>query len=101
MELSERFNVVTSCTKVRMSDLQVDTPYPKVYAQTVETKYGPTVILRLHDPSAGMIKVFLPRRYGMLFIQAEITAINEICVTPALKYLGTCHTSKGFMLNLV
>jgi hypothetical protein len=101
MDLSERFNVITSCTIVRMSELQVDASYPIVYAQTVETKYGPTVILTLQDSAAGMIKVFLPRRYGMIFTQADMTAINEKSVTYALKYMGICPNSKGFMLNLV
>jgi hypothetical protein len=100
MVLSERFNVVTSCTIVRMSELQVDTPYPILYAQTVDTKYGPTVILTLQDSAAGMIKVFLPRRYGMMFTQAHMTAINEKSVTLDLKYLGTCPNSKDFMLNI-
>jgi hypothetical protein len=47
MYLSEMFNVVTSCHIVRVSELQVDMPYPIVYAQTVETKYAPTVILTI------------------------------------------------------
>jgi hypothetical protein len=101
MDLSERFNVVTSFTIVRVSELQVDAPYPIVYAQTVETKYGPTVILTLLDSIAGMIKVFLPRRYCMMFIQDDMAAINDKRVSRALKYLGTCPNTKGFMLNLV
>jgi hypothetical protein len=101
MDLSERFNVVTSCTIVRVSELQVDTPYPILYAQTVDTKYGPTVILRLQDSAAGIVEVFLPRRYAVLFSQADMNAINEKSFTRALKYLGTCPTSKGFMLNIV
>jgi hypothetical protein len=32
---------------VSVSELQVDTPYPIVYAQSVGTKYVPTVILTL------------------------------------------------------
>jgi hypothetical protein len=101
MDLSERFNVVTSCTIDRMSELQVDTPYPIVYAQTVDTRYGPTVILTLQYSAAGMVKVFLPRRYGMLFTPADMNAINEKSVTRALKYLGTCPNSKGFMWNIL
>jgi hypothetical protein len=84
-----------------MSELQVDTPLPIVYAQTVKTKYGPTVILTLQDSAAGMIKVFLPRHYGMMLRRADMTAINENSVMRALKYFGTCPNSKGFMLNLV
>jgi hypothetical protein len=64
--ISAIFYVVTSCTIVRMSELQVDTPYPIVYAQTVDTKYGPTVILKLQDSAAGMVKLFLPSRYASL-----------------------------------
>jgi hypothetical protein len=57
MDLSERFNVVRSCTIVRVSELQVDAPYPIVYAkQNMETKYGPNVILTLQDSIAGMMK---------------------------------------------
>jgi hypothetical protein len=39
MDLSERFNVVRSCHIVRVSELQVDTPYLIVYAQTVVTQH--------------------------------------------------------------
>jgi hypothetical protein len=101
MDLSERINVDTSCTIVRVSELQLDAPYPIVYAHTVETKYGPTVILTLQDSIVGMIKVFLPRRYGIMFIQDDMAATNEKRVTLALKYLGTCPNTKGFMLNLL
>jgi hypothetical protein len=75
-----------------VSELQVDTPYPIVYTQTVETKYG---------SATGMIKVFLPIRYGMMFKRADMNAINEKSATRALKYLGTCPNSYGFMLNIV
>jgi hypothetical protein len=67
-----------------------------MYAQTVETKYGPIFILTLQDSAAGMVKVFLPRRYGMMFIPADMTAINEKSVTRALKFLAICPNSKGF-----
>jgi hypothetical protein len=100
-DLSERFNVDTSYHIVMVSELQVDTPSSIVYAQTVETKYGPTVILTLQESAAGMIKVFLPRRYGMMFITADINEINEKRVTRALKSLGTCSNSKSFMLNIL
>jgi hypothetical protein len=100
MDLSERYNVVTSCHIVSVSELQVDTPYSIVYAHTVETKYGPTVILTIQDPAAGMSKLFLPRHYGM-FTPADINAINEKSDTCALKYLRTCPNSKCFMLNIV
>jgi DNA-binding NarL/FixJ family response regulator len=79
----------------------MDTPYLIVYAQTVETKYGTNVILTLQDSAAGMIKVFLTRQYGIIFTDAVMNAINEISVTRALKYFGTCPNSKAFMLNIV
>jgi hypothetical protein len=60
-----------------MSELHVDTPYPIVYAQTVDKKYCPKVILTLQDSVAGMVKFFLPRRYGMILSPADMTAINE------------------------
>jgi hypothetical protein len=100
MDLSERFNVVTSSTIVRKSELKLDAPYPIVSAQTVKMKYGPTVILTLQDSIAVLIKVFLPRRYGMMFLQEDMTAINEKSVTRAFKYLGTCPNTKSFILTL-
>jgi hypothetical protein len=98
MDLSERFNVVTACNILRVSELQLETPYPIVYAQTVEKSIGP---LTLQDSDAIMFKVFLPRRYGLKYIRADMNAIKLKSVTRALKYLGTRPNSEGFMLNIV
>jgi hypothetical protein len=60
-----------------VSEFQVVTPYPIMYAQIVETKYGPTVILKIHDFPAEIINVFLPRRYGMILAIEDMNTIDE------------------------
>jgi hypothetical protein len=76
-------------------------PYPILHDENVQTKYGPTVVLSLKDTAVQLIRVFLPRRNGIVFTPTDIHCVNENTVAYALKYKGTCLKTRAFMLDIV
>jgi len=65
--------MISTCEQIKMSALKQNVPYPIDKAERVQTKYGETVLatLRAESPQA-FLKVFLPRRYGVLFSDKEL-----------------------------
>ena len=53
----------------------------------------------LQDPET-FLKVFLPRRYGILFSDEDLRSINDKTVSLNLKYLGTNPTTNSYTLEL-
>jgi len=46
------------------------------------------------------MKVFLPRRYGVLFSDEELRHINEKTFSLSLKYLGTHASTNSYILEI-
>jgi len=46
------------------------------------------------------LKVFLPRRYGVLFSDEEMQRINEKTLSLSLKYLGTHASTNSYILEI-
>ena len=46
------------------------------------------------------MKVFLPRRYGILFSDEDLRSIHDKTVSLNLKYLGTNPTTNSYILEL-
>ena len=94
MDLSAKFNMVTSCQQIRITSLSENTPYPIERAERTMTKYGEAIILTLlAEPPHTYVKVFLPRRYGSLFTDENLGAINQKTIFLSLKYMGTMNNS--------
>jgi len=55
--------------------------------------------LRAESPQT-FLKVFLPRRYGVLFSDEELRRINEKTLSLSLKYLGTNTTTNSYILEI-
>jgi len=58
--------------------------YPLERADKVHTKFGEAVQLTLQDSPLTCVKVFLPRRYGVVFSEDDIRSINDKTVSLAL-----------------
>jgi hypothetical protein len=69
-------------------------------AEKIQTRYGEAVLLTLIESPQSCVKVFLPKRYGALFTEADLTSINEKSVALALRYRGTCPTSNSYILEI-
>jgi hypothetical protein len=93
--------MISACEQIKISALKQNVPYPIERAERVQTKYGETVLatLRAESPQR-FLKVFLPRRYGVLFSDEELRHINGKTLSLILKYLGTNTTTNSYMLEL-
>jgi len=79
--------MLSSCEQIKIGVLKQNLPYPIERAERVQTKYGEMVLatLRAETPQA-FLKVFLPRRYGVLFSDEELRHTNEKTISLSLKY---------------
>jgi len=93
--------MLSACEQIKISALKQNVSYPIERAERVQTKYGETVLatLRAESPQT-FLKVFLPRRYGVLFSDEELQHINEKIVSLSLKYRGTNTTTNSYILEI-
>jgi len=107
MALSQRFSDVTRDI-VHISSLKVEQSYPIVKAERVKTRYGETILLSNRDPlnlsvqdlSPALLKVFLPKRYAVVFTGADISSINDEQITWNLIYRGLCDKTNTHILAI-
>jgi len=101
MDLSSKFRILSACEQIKISALKQNVPYPIERAERVQTRYGETVLATLRAESPQMfLKVFLPRRYGVVFIDEELQRINEKTLALSLKYLGTHASTNSYILEI-
>jgi hypothetical protein len=101
MDLATRFRITATSKVVKITSLTTDFLHPIERAEKVQTRFGKAVLLTLQQQSPlSCVKVFLPRRYGALFTEADLTSINEKSVAFALRYCGTCPTSNSYILEI-
>jgi len=93
--------MLSACEQINIGALKQNVPYPIERAERVQTKYGETVLatLRAESPQT-FLKVFLPRRYGVLFNDKELQHINEKTLSLSLKYLGTHAFTNSYILEI-
>jgi len=69
--------MISSCEQIKIGALKQNTPYPIERAERVQTKYDETVLVTLRaEYPQTFLKVFSPRRYGVLFSDEELRRIN-------------------------
>jgi hypothetical protein len=100
MDLTLRFQQVTSCSTVAVDKLQTDRPYPITFVERVGTKFGPSILVSLLDSPTRITKVFLPRRYYPVFTDDDINQINSKQVQYGLVYKGRCVNTQSHKLAL-
>jgi hypothetical protein len=100
MDLVENFKMASSCQTVEVSSLTKDKPYLIEHVERVQTRYGEAILLTLRESPVSFVKLFLPKRYGVQFSEANITSINERSVSLSIKYMGTCPDSNSYILEL-
>jgi hypothetical protein len=71
----KRFEEAASNQTVRINSLEVDRMNRITHAEILTTKYGPTVLMTIKD-SENSVNVFIPRRYGAIITDTDISEIN-------------------------
>jgi hypothetical protein len=100
MDLATKFKMTSSRQTVRIPSPKMDSPYPIEWAEKIHTRYGETVLLTLKEYPQAFVKVFLPKRYEEHFTEDDIKSVSERTVILALRYRGTCYTSKSYILEI-
>lgn len=100
MALSLRFNDVSSGI-VHVSLLEVNHKYPIKKTEKVTTRYGETTMLSIRDSTAQQLyKVFLPKRYAMVFQDGDIKAFNDGSTAWNLVHKGQCPKTNSYLLAI-
>jgi hypothetical protein len=100
MDLVQKFQAAKLCRHVNIGSLAIGRPYPIQYAERVTTRYGSSVVMVLQDSPTSTVRVFIPRRYGILINDADMTNINTRAVALNLIYSGTCDTTNSYILSI-
>jgi hypothetical protein len=87
-------------TAVRTSSLYINKRHPVLHAKRLETKYRTSDILTIQESTDNVIKVFLPRRYSVVFMDHNIRTINYRTVQYNLTYKGKCFKSQSYILQI-
>jgi hypothetical protein len=90
LDLDRKFQEVTCGNTVKISFLEVDRNNTITRPENIVTKFGPTALLNVRDTSFNTVKVFIPKRYGSVFSDADIEDINTEKVSLHLVYKGIC-----------
>ena len=83
MELSAKFQCVSSVRTCKIKELCMHTPYPILTAERAMTHLGRTVIFTILG-GTDVLKVFLPKRYARVVSNKDIEHINK---HPRFHYL--------------
>jgi hypothetical protein len=98
--LTQRFKDVVLDSAVRIGDLTVDKVYPVLRAETVDTKYGLSILLTIRESDDHCVEVFLPRRYSLWFSEEDVSVVNERTVNYRLIHKGLRSTSRACILKI-
>jgi len=76
MNLSQQFHLVASGQVVQLRTLDINKPYPVLYARRLITQYGSSVLVTLQSEEGINVKIYLPKRYSDVFEDSDIEDIN-------------------------
>ena len=75
--MEHKFQQVSISRLVPASSLTVDRRYPILEGYRADTRYGPTVILKLSETEDNTLKICLPKRYVDVLTDQDITDLNS------------------------
>jgi len=64
VNLSQQFHLVASGQVVQLNTLDINKPYPVLYARRLNTQFGSTVLVTLQSDEGVNVKIYLPKRYS-------------------------------------
>jgi hypothetical protein len=100
MSLAQRFQQTSDTYIINLDKLTQDQPYHIIRAERSDTRYGPAVLLTIRETVNSLKKVFLPRRYGAVITDDDISHINSGQKKVCLIYKGICPQTKGHLIDI-
>jgi len=86
--------------QVNISSLEIKKLYPIVSAKRMTTKYRPIILLSIRESEAGIVQIFLPKRYCAVISDDDMDKINTKAVSLNLLFKGLCETFKSYLLGI-
>jgi hypothetical protein len=100
MSLRESF-AETSCNQAKnIGSLEKETPYSVLGTERMQTRYRVSVLLTIRESSGKIMSIFLPKRFTLVFSDADIKSNNDMAIKVNLIYHGTCDQTSAYMLSL-
>jgi hypothetical protein len=100
MSLCERFAQASCIKTVNISSLEKEKPYSVIGAERMQTKYGISILLTIKMTSTDSVRVFLPRRFTLIFSDEDIDLINNGLIKINLIFHNICEKTNAYMLSL-
>jgi hypothetical protein len=75
--MEQKFQMASSSRLVPARSLDVGRRYPVLGGERADTRYGPTIILRLSESNNSIIKICLPKRYVDVLTDADLAILNS------------------------
>ena len=101
MSLTQKNKEAVSGGAVNITSFYMGTRYPVLHCDRIGTKYGEAVRLTLREEAEdNVIRVFLPRHYGMTITNEDMAAINSRHTQYYLTYKGKSATTNRPMLQM-
>jgi len=98
LQMEQKFQQVSFSRLVPASSLTVDRRYPILEGYRADTRYEPTVILKLSETENSTIKICLPKRYVDVLTDQDLTDLNSSPPQYHLISKGLHH--KAVVLNM-
>ena len=100
MDLAARFARVASANIASLETLEVGKRYRINHVQRMETQYGPSILVTLQIDATSEGRVFLLKRFAEVFLDSDITLINNGTRTYHFVYRGRSHNGRSFDVAL-
>jgi hypothetical protein len=90
----------SACSTVNFGSLDAQKPYQITHAQSVGTRFGPTVLTSIRESDFALRKEFLPRRYSEVITDEDIERSNQGKLILIYNDVGVCvcDQTNGFLL---
>ena len=97
--MSQNFYSIASGQVVSIHTLEIDRPYPVLFARRWHSQYGPTVLLTLRAEENINVKIYLPKRYADGFDDQDIENINTN--KKQYKFIYKGRSGSAYVLNMI
>ena len=91
--MDQKFQMASSSRLVPAKSLDVGRRYPVLGGERADTRFGPTIILRLSESDNSFIKICLPKRYVDVLTDADLAILNSGTETYDLVSEGMSQNS--------
>jgi len=76
LNLYQQFHLVASRQVVQIHTLEINKPYPVLFARWLITQYGSSVLVTLQSEENIDVEIYLPKRYSDVVDDTDIKDIN-------------------------